>query len=206
MVRLLIADDHPIIVSGLEAVLRDTDYRVVGSVGDGARVIETVAATSPEILLLDVSMPGMCGLEILRALRAEPSPLQIVLLTAALDNADLLEAVRLGVNGIVLKESAHAQLVECLDQVRSGGRWIDRTLLQRALDLTVAGEASGDPLAALSERERIITSLVSQGLRNREIATRLGMNEGSLKVSLHRIYRKLRVENRTELAIRARGA
>jgi two-component system nitrate/nitrite response regulator NarL len=205
MTRILIADDHPIIVSGLRAVLADSDYVVVGAVSRGDEVPAAIAAHAPDILLLDVSMPGLSGVELLRALRGAGDRRAIVLLTAGLDDAALLEAVELGVNGIVLKEGAHSLLIPCLDAVRDGGRWVEPGLLQRALDLALSGGAGADPLAPLTDRERSIAGLVVRGLRNREIAERLSMNEGNVKVYLHRIYRKLGVGSRTELLLHARG-
>jgi two-component system nitrate/nitrite response regulator NarL len=204
MVRLLIADDHPIIVSGLEAILRDSDYEVVGAVGDGLRVVPAVEATAPDILLLDVSMPGRSGIKVLRDLRGDGNGLPVVLLTAGLEDEDLLEALGLGVEGIVLKEGAHGQLVKCLDAVRAGRRWIEEPLLRRADELG-AREPPADPLGLLNAREKAIAELVRQGMRNREIAERLGMNEGPVKVYLHRIYRKLGIGSRTELAHHARA-
>lgn len=203
MPRILIADDHPIIVSGLESILRDTDYEVVGSAGDGDAVIPAVDRLRPDILLLDVSMPRRSGLEVLADLVARGSTLPVVLLTAGLEDSDLIEAVRIGVAGIVLKEGAHAQLLQCLDAVAAGGRWIEPQLLQRALDLSMA-DAPADPLGSLNARERSIAELIQQGMRNREIAARLDMNEGTVKVYLHRIYRKLGIGSRTELALHAR--
>jgi two-component system nitrate/nitrite response regulator NarL len=202
MPRLLIADDHPIILSGLEAILRGTGYEIVGCVRDGTEVVAAIATGAPDILLLDVSMAPMGGIEVLRRLRGRGEAVRIVLLTAGMEDSDLLEAVRLGVDGIVLKESAHAQLLKALEVVCAGGRSIEPDLLQRALDLSLAGGAA-DPLGNLSGREKDIVGLVMHGSPNREIAAQLAMSEGSVKVCLHRIYRKLGVANRTELAIRA---
>lgn len=204
MTRILIADDHPIIVSGLKAVLDGTRYEVVAAVATGEEVIPAAERLDPDILLLDVSMPGWSGIDVLRALRAAGSKRPVVLLTAALDDQALIEAVRLGVEGIVLKEGAHQLLIPCLDAVREGRRWIQQDLLQRALDLQMRGGAAPDPLRGLSERERAIAGLVARGLRNRDIAERLGVNEGTVKVHLHRIYRKLGVGSRTELVLHIR--
>lgn len=203
MTRILIADDHPIIVSGLAAVLADSDYEVVGSVANGLALADEIERTAPELLLLDVSMPGCGGVEALRALRARGDPRPVVLLTAGLEDRELIEAVQLGVEGIVLKEGAHNLLIPCLDAVRDGGRWIEQSLLQRALDLTIGGSLPADPFHPLTGREREIAALAAEGLRNRDIAGRLELNEGTVKVYLHRIYRKLGVATRTELAIRA---
>ena len=205
MTRLLIADDHRIIVTGLESMLRDTDYEVVGSVADGREVAAAVARLRPDILLLDVSMPGQSGIEILRALRGSDRAPAIVLLTAGLDDSQLMEAIRLGLPGIGLKQGAHHLLIPCLEAVRTGSRWIDPALVQRTLDLALSGGEPSDPYRGLTARERSIAALAAQGLRNRDIAARLDVNEGTVKVYLHRIYRKLGVGSRTELAIFVRN-
>jgi two-component system nitrate/nitrite response regulator NarP len=201
MTRLLIADDHPFIIAGLEAILRGTEFDVVCRVPDGQEALEALPASRADILLLDVSMPGRGGVDVLRILRSRSDNHPVVLLTASLDDNLLLEALQLQVNGIVLKESAQEQLLECLQAVRAGRRWIEQGLMQKALKLTSEGAASTDPLAAVTTRERAVVELVAQGLRNREIATELGMTEGTVKVYLHRIYEKLQVTNRTELAL-----
>ncbi len=204
MTRILIADDHPIIVSGLKSVFSDTAYEVVTAVASGAEVADAIERSRPDILILDVSMPGGGGVEVLRNLRSKGDRRPVVLLTAGMEDSSLLEAVRLGVEGIVLKEGAHNLLIQCLDAVTAGRRWIDQELLQRALHLTMGGAAPADPFHGLTERECVIAEHVAQGLRNRDIAVALGMNEGTVKVYLHRIYRKLGIGSRTELAIRAR--
>jgi DNA-binding NarL/FixJ family response regulator len=203
MTRILIADDHRIIVSGLEAILRDTEFEVVGTVEDGSKVAAAVARLAPDILILDVRMPRCSGIEALRALRGTGSKLPAALLTAELEDGDLAEAISLGVNGIVLKDAAHSLLLPCLRALSAGERWIDAALLARAEAL--AGEGSADdPLAELNSREQAIARLVAQGLRNRDIAGELDMNEGTVKVYLYRIYKKLGLNSRTELAIRLR--
>lgn len=205
--RLLIADDHPILVSGIEAVLRDTRYRVVGTVGTGAAALEAIPTLRPDILLLDVQMPEGTGIDVLRTLRGRGDMRTVVLLTANLSDERLLEAIDFGVQGIVLKEGAEHLLVRCLDEVAKGGRWIDQSLLQRALDLKMKGAAGAkEGIAALSTRERAVAALVAKGRRNREIAEELRITEGTVKVYLHNIYEKLGVTNRTELALLARDA
>jgi two-component system nitrate/nitrite response regulator NarP len=204
MTRILIADDHRIIVTGLESMLRDTDFEVVGSVADGGEVAAAVARLRPDILLLDVTMPGRNGVDVLRCLRTSEPGTKVVLLTAALDDSQLIDAVRMGVQGILLKQGAHLLLIPCLEAVRDGSRWIDPALLQRTLDLALGGGEAGDPYGGLTARERSIAVLAAHGLRNRDIAARLEINEGTVKVYLHRIYRKLGVGSRTELAILVR--
>jgi two-component system nitrate/nitrite response regulator NarP len=200
MIRLLVADDHPIILSGLEALLRDSPFAIASSVTDGAAALASVRRDPPDILLLDVNMPALDGVEVLRLLKGEGSPVAIVLLTASLDDGNLLEAMRLGVDGIVLKEAAHTHLLECLEAVARGGTWIDRAVLDRWREAAARGTARG-PLEGLAPRERQLARMVARGLRNREIGDTLGISEGSVKVFLHRLYRKLKVGSRTELAV-----
>jgi two-component system nitrate/nitrite response regulator NarP len=204
MIRVLVADDHPIILSGLEALFRDTGYEIVATANDGGQVMGMLDGAAPDVLVLDERMPGLSGVEVLRALREEGDDRPVVLLTADLSDRKLLDAVELGVEGIVLKESAQNQLVTCLDEVVKGGRWLEPSLVQQALDLKLREGPRGRDYAALSRREEEIVDLVAQGMRNRDIAGQLGLTEGTVKVYLHRIYEKLGVTNRTELAILVR--
>ena len=207
MTRVLVADDHPLMLSGVEAVLRGTAYEVVAKVRDGSAVIDALATARPDILVLDLKMPERSGLDVLRTLRCRSDNRPVVLLTADIDDSSLMEALQLDVNGIIMKEGAENMILTCLDHVRSGERWIERSILQRALDITMrsGGEPKG-ALAPLAPRERAISRLVAEGLRNREIADELGLTEGTVKVCLHRIYEKLEISNRTELAMLVRSA
>lgn len=198
--RILLADDHPMIRNAIEVLLRDTGYQVVGMAGTGESALSEVRQLRPDILLLDLQMPGGSGLEVLRQLRAEKSPVRIILLTAAIDDTALLEAKALKVRGIVLKNSDPAFLPECLDSVSAGRMWIDPDLAKRSRKLT--SSASHGSLQ-LAPRERQLIAFVRKGLRNREIGEQLGVTEGTVKAYLHAIYEKLGVGNRTELAIRA---
>jgi two-component system nitrate/nitrite response regulator NarP len=187
-------------------VLRDTSFHVVAALDSGSDVLDAVAEKNPELLLLDINMPGRTGVEILRILRERGDKRPIVLLSAAIHDPVLVDALQLGVNGLILKDDAPGMLLTCLAHVRNGQRWIDRNLLERGLDLTLNGQSSGNaPLAELTPRETAIAKLVARGLRNREIGNDLGLTEGTVKVWLHRIYEKLGVSNRTELALLVRS-
>lgn len=204
MIRVLLADDHPIILSGVEALLRGSLFEVAGKFSDGAALLTQLSALNPDIVILDVQMSPFSGLDVLRTLRAQDDDLPVVLLTAAIDDRDAAEAMRLGVNGLVLKDTAPESLLRCLEEVSQGRRWIDQPVLQRMLDGTDARSDGGqDRLAALSQRERAVMDQVVQGLRNREIAATLGIAEGTVKVHLHKVYEKLGVGSRTELVILA---
>lgn len=199
MTTLLVADDHPMILTALDALLRNSDFEVVGNASTGTEAIAEIERHDPDIVLLDVRMPGGSGVDVLKALRRKGDERRVVLLTAALADGSLLDALDHGVDGIVLKNADPAYLMECLETVRDGGSWIDPELKQRVEQL----ESSSDARATLAPREKELIAQVRQGLRNREIAERLGVTEGTVKVYLHSIYEKLGIANRTELAIRA---
>jgi DNA-binding NarL/FixJ family response regulator len=201
MTRVLLADDHPMIRTALEVLLRDTDYEIVGTAGSGEAALAELEQLKPEILLLDLQMPGGSGMEVLRRVRARKAPLKVVLLTAAVDDGALLEAKSLKVQGIVLKNSDPAYLLDCLDSVRQGRSWIDPDLTERAKQLAKSRKLGSRP--PLAPRERQLIGFVRKGLRNREIAEQLGVTEGTVKVYLHAVFEKLGVVSRTELAIRA---
>ena len=203
MTKLLIADDHPFIVAGLQSILRETDFEIIATLSRGDTVLDEISRLRPDIVVLDMQMPGRTGLEVLRVLRNRGDMRPVVLLTASLNDSAILDALALGVQGIVLKEGAHALLIDCLEAVRAGRKWIDQSVLQRALELSDNG-GRRSPLARLTEREKAIVGLVAQGRRNREVASELGMSEGTVKVYLHRVYAKLGVDTRTELAILVR--
>lgn len=201
MSRILLADDHPMIRTALEALLRDTEFEIAGTAATGEAALVEVGRLQPDILLLDLQMPGGTGMDVLRRLRADKSPVKVVLLTAAIDDSSLLEAKALKVQGIVLKNADPAYLLDCLDSVHHGRSWVDPDLAKRARQLAQTRGSSRRGL--LAPRERQLIGFVRRGLRNREIAEQLGVTEGTVKVYLHAIFEKLGVSSRTELAIRA---
>jgi two-component system, NarL family, nitrate/nitrite response regulator NarL len=199
MTDVLLADDHPMIASALEMLLRGTDYRLVGRARTGKEALAQIDQLKPDLVLLDVNMPDGSGIDVLRRLRKAGEERPIILLTAGLDDPQLIAADDLEPNGIVLKTSDPALLLECMDGVLAGKTWVDPEIVDR----TEAAKKRASSRPALTPRERDLVDLVRQGLRNREIAARLGVTEGTVKVYLHAIFDKLGVATRTELAIRA---
>ncbi len=199
--RIVVADDHPMIRTALEALLRDTDFEIVGTAGTGDAALREVERLAPDILLLDLQMPGGTGMAVLRRIRSDKASaaMKVVLLTAAIDDSAFLEAQSLKVQGIVLKNSDPAYLLDCLDRVRHGRTWIDPELAERSKQLAKSPAVR----ATLAPRERQLIGYVRQGLRNRAIAEQLGVTEGTVKTYLHAIFEKLGVRTRTELAMRA---
>lgn len=201
MTRVLLADDHPMIASALEMLLRGTDYQLVGRARSGKEALAQIDEVKPDLVLLDVNMPDGTGIDVLRKLRKAGEERPIVLLTAGLDDPQLIAADDLEPNGVVLKTSDPALLLECMDQVLTGKSWVDPEIVDR----TNAARQRVSSLPPLTPRERELVELVRQGLRNRDIANRLGVTEGTVKVYLHSIFDKVGVASRTELAIRAAG-
>jgi two-component system nitrate/nitrite response regulator NarP len=187
------------IAAALDMLLRATDYELVGRARTGDDAVEQVGRLRPDILLLDVNMPGKSGIDALRRMRRERTAGPVILLTAGMDDSQLMAAAELEPDGIVLKTSDPALLLECMDRVRDGGRWVDAEVAERIR--AVKARAASGP--SLTTRERQLIELVRRGLRNRDIAAELGVTEGTVKVYLHGIFDKFGVDNRTELAMRA---
>lgn len=199
--RIVVADDHPMIRTAIEVLLRGMDHQIVGIAGTGEEAVQKVEELVPDALLLDLQMPGGSGMEVLRWARRERPQICVIILTAAIDDASLMEARSLGTAGIVLKNSDPAYVLSCLDQVGAGQKWMDPELDHRARELEESFGDAGRP--RLAPRERELIRCLKQGLRNREIARSLGVTEGTVKVYLHTIFEKLGVTSRTELAVRA---
>ena len=205
-IRILLADDHPIVLDGLEALFRlESDFAVVGRCRSGDEVLPAVRQHKPDVLLLDIRMPGMSGMEVLRALRRERLATRVVLLAAAFEDDQVVEALRLGVRGMVLKELAPPLLIECVRRVHAGGQWIEQQASGRALESLIRRDtAEQEAGRELTPREIELVRLAASGLRNREMARRLEISEGTVKMHLHNIYRKLKLENRVAIANYAR--
>ena len=199
MTRVLLVDDHPMIAAALEMLLRGTEYELLHRARTAAEAITMLNKLKPRLLLLDVHLPDGSGLEVLRRISRGRSRPAVILLTAGMDDSQLLTAAELNPEGMVLKTSDPGLLMECMDAVAAGKQWIDPEIADRTREAKDRA-ASAPPL---TRRERELIELVRQGLRNRDIAAELGVTEGTVKVYLHAIFDKLRVENRTELALRA---
>jgi DNA-binding NarL/FixJ family response regulator len=204
-IHLVLADDHPIILDGLEILFRmEKDIQVVARCVNGEEALQAVRQHRPDILILDIRMPGKDGLAVLREMKDEDLPTRVVLLTVALDEEETLEALRLGVRGVVLKEMAPQMLVQCVRKVHAGEQWLERRSVGRALEKLLSREAGAREVAGvLTPREIEIVRMVASGLRNKEIADKLSISEGTVKIHLHHIYEKLHLNGRLELALYA---
>jgi two-component system nitrate/nitrite response regulator NarP len=185
--------------AALEMLLRDSEYELVGRARTAAEAAKQISSLKPDLVLLDVHLPDGSGLDVFRRLARSRGRPKVILLTAGMDEAQLLSASELNPEGMVLKTSDPGLLIESMDAVTAGGRWVDPEIAER----TRHAQERADSTPPLTRRERELIELVRQGLRNRDIAAELGVTEGTVKVYLHAIFDKLHVENRTELALRA---
>ena len=199
--RIVLADDHPIVLSGLTSLIEtDPDYDLVATCSNGVDALEAVRELQPDLAVLDISMPGLTGLEVLARLQAEKNDSRVIFLTASASDEDITAAVSQGAWGVLLKEVAADQLLECLSAVASGSRWLPAQLVDGALQREAARRSEANRIAgALTPRERELVLLATEGLSNKEIARRIGVTEGTVKIHLHNVYQKLGVTNRTAM-------
>jgi DNA-binding NarL/FixJ family response regulator len=200
-IRLVLADDHPLILDGLENLFRlEPDFHVLDRCTDGVETLKAVRQHRPDVLILDIRMPGKDGLEVARDMQKEKLPTRVILLTAALDDREMLQATRLGVKGVVLKEMAPQLLVQCVKKVYAGEQWIEKRSAARIMEKMLQREAGMREITeVLTDREMAIVRMVAGGLRNKEIADKLHISEGTVKVHLHNIFEKLKVDSRVAL-------
>jgi DNA-binding NarL/FixJ family response regulator len=202
-IRIVLADDHPIVLHGLQQLFeRQGDFTILACCADGPAALDAVRAHHPDVLVLDLRMPGHSGIDVLRTISTEQLQCRSVLLTAAVRDDEVVEAVKYGAMGIVLKESPADVLLECVRKVAIGESWIERDTVTRAFRTIVSRDAAPEPTEdTLTPREVELVRMVAQGLRNKVIAERLAISEGTVKVHLHNIYEKLGVDGRLELVL-----
>jgi DNA-binding NarL/FixJ family response regulator len=203
---LVLADDHPIILEGLEQLFsRHKDFQVLETCTDGQTAIAAVRKHRPDVIVLDVKMPNGDGLWVLKQIRQDKLPTRVIFLTASMQEDEVLQAMESGVWGLVLKEAAAVSLVDSVRKVTRGERALDQSLIVRALDRAVERHTGSRHAAeVLSRREAEIVKMVAAGMRNKEIANKLFIGEGTVKTHLHAIYKKLGVHGRVELTLYAR--
>jgi len=200
----MLVDDHSIVLQALHQLLeREADFSVIAACANADIALDAFEREAPDVLVLDLRMPGGDGLTMLRRLAESGRQCRTVLLTAAIDDGQVMEAVNLGVRGLVMKDSAPEVLVDCIRRVHAGQQWLDQPTVTRALQTALHREVALRE-TALTSREVEIVRMVCEGLRNRAIATRLSISEGTVKVHLHNIYEKLGVDGRLELTLCAR--
>ena len=204
-IRILIADDHPIFRDGLRKLLSlEEDFQVIGEAEDGKEAVDMVQKLSPDILLLDLKMPNLSGIGALEALGDKFKSTRVIVLTASEDEAAVVQAMRMGTAGIVLKQTATELLIKSIRKVADGEIWLDSRMTTAVMKEFSQPAPVREPVkTVLSTREREVVGLVCQGFRNKEIAEKMFISEQTVKNHLHNIFDKLGVSDRLELALYA---
>ena len=201
--RVLIADDHRLMREGTAALLAADDrLEVVGLARDGREAVALAERRNPDVVLLDLNMPVMPGIEACAAIRARSPKCQVLILTVSEQEPDLYASLRVGAAGYLLKDMAPNELVEAVLEAGRGQPQIAPAIASRLLTELAGGraEATSDPLEELSEREREVLALLAKGLRNREIGERLFISESTVKTHVRHVLEKLQARNRAEAA------
>jgi DNA-binding NarL/FixJ family response regulator len=198
---MIVADDHPLMLDAVAGLFREPEFHIMARCRDGGQARAAILELKPDVAVLDLHMPHATGLELLAQARADRWATRILLLTAAVDPEPLVEAIRMKVDGLVLKGAAGDVLVRAVEAVAGGAQWLDKDAMEQVIDRLAQPT---EPLATLTPRETDVVRLVAQGRRNKEIGRDLGISEGTVKMHLHNLYEKLDVSSRTELAILAR--
>lgn len=206
-ISIVIADDHAIFRDGLKKLLEmEGSFELIGEASDGVEAIELAGRLSPDVLLLDLNMPRLGGLDALAEILNASPEARIIILAASVDRREIIKALRLGARGIVLKTAATELLYKCIQAVVAGEVWVGRESVPKLVD---ALEEFDEPKARrfsyahLTERERQIVEAIAKGASNRDVAQALSVSEQTVKNHLSRIFEKCGVSNRTELAVLA---
>ncbi|MBU0499651.1 MAG: response regulator transcription factor [Gammaproteobacteria bacterium] len=206
--RVLLIDDHALFRMGLRELLERREIEVVDAVGDGEEGIALVARHQPDVVLLDMRMPGMGGLDVLRRLRADHPRMPIVMLTTSREERDVIDSLQQGAQGYLLKDMEPAELIDALNRIVGKGETVVAGELTAVLARAVQGgekeaaEPMGDALfAELTPREREILCHLAEGQSNKVIARNLGISDGTVKLHVKAILRKLNVHSRVEAAV-----
>ena len=202
-IGIIIADPCPVTIDGLMNIFQnDPDYEVKSCVQDGEAAMNAVQEHRPDILLLELSLPKKDGLSLIRDMQEHHSSTQPVVFTGA-PLSEVMQAIDLGVQGLVSKDKGRDFLTRCVKSVYDGGKWLDEDLAMKAVTHLIDRQKNNDAIAKmLSVREIAVAKLVAEGLPNKSIARRLFISEGTVKLHLHHIYQKLNCSGRMTLVLK----
>jgi two-component system, NarL family, response regulator NreC len=202
MTTIILADDHPIVRRGLRSVLEaEKDFKLIGEAGDGLEAVRMVENLQPDILITDMMMPGLTGLEVTRQVKHRVPKTKIIILSMHASESYVLEALRNGANGYVLKDTVSEELVEAIRDVIAGRRYLSSQLSERAIETYIlkAESTPEDSYDSLTTREREVLKLAAEGSTNNEIAERLFISPRTAETHRANLMKKLALSNHTEL-------
>ena len=200
-IRLVIADDHPIVLEGIARALEAEDgFEVHDKCGNGADALDAIRRHRPDVAVLDIAMPGVSGLDALASINAENLETKIVFLTANATDTHILSLIERGAKGLLLKDGPISELAQCIRTVARGGRQFPQDIVTSAIERETGRRSIHEQLErVLSPREREVMLLVADGLPNKEIARRLNVSEGTVRIHVHNIYQKTGIGSRATL-------
>lgn len=201
-VRILLAEDHHLVRQGLRALLeREDNFRVVGEAADGLEVVELAESLDPDVVIMDLMLPGLQGMEAARRTLAERPQTKIMFLSMHADESYVVRALRLGAAAYVLKDASSSDLVHAVHEVIAGRRYLSPPLSDKAIEVYTQLVETGelDPLVTLTGREREVLQLVAEGLTNQEIAERLTISPRTVETHRANLMNKLGLANSTEV-------
>jgi DNA-binding NarL/FixJ family response regulator len=199
-IRLVVADDHPLILDGLEELFGGGGFEIQARCANGQEALVAIGRHHPDVVLLDLHMPKMDGLAVVQALKREGVGTRVVILADELSEKEALECLRLGVAGIVLKDMPASLVLQCVQKVAMGETWVEKRSFSRVMEHLLRREAGAQQIAGrLSPRELQVVRLCAQGASNAEMAKKLTLTEGTVKSHLHRSYSKLHLRGRADL-------
>jgi DNA-binding NarL/FixJ family response regulator len=195
-IRVMLADDHGILREGVRGILvRDPELEVVAEAGESNEVVEIVTTARPDVLVLDLVMPGLEGLEVFRLVRERSPETKILVFSGYMSDELIVQCLQAGAKGYLAKTAKSSDLVGAIKVVYGGGVWAEQRMMAKALEKS----------PTVTKRELDIIRLVSEGLRNKEIADKLGISEKTVKAHMHSVFKKLNVEHRLQVALYSLG-
>jgi len=201
-INILIADDHLMVREGLKQILElDGDFIVIGEAGDGFECLNLINKTNPEVILLDINMPNLDGLQVLSIMKQQHMHNKVIILTIHNEIDYLIKAMDLGCDGYVLKDSDSATLKKAILSVYNGETYIEPKLTPLLNSSLAERDIVKDKLKDLTKRELEVLKLIANGLFNKEIASSLGISERTVKNHVSNIFRKILVSDRTQAAV-----
>jgi DNA-binding NarL/FixJ family response regulator len=205
-INVVLAESYPMMLAGIDHLLAShADLHVVARCADGEQALRAVREHRPDVLVSDLRLPGKNGLAVLRELTSDGLRTRVVLLAERIYEDEMLEVIRFGAKGVILKGTSGNQLVRCIRKVHAGETWLEKQTIGRAMEHLLRREAGAKEVALLlTPRELDVLRAVATGMRNKEISDRLHITEGTVKTHLHNVYEKLDVKGRLELILCAR--